>query len=288
MTENQKSNGGELRWLPGFGDTSVHRARHNLIALANQPADAASVINSISIDPMLQVCDIRGRAASQARSQRRRFATDVLSLMARNVWARTDFSMTPAQAAKDHIAEHLDNLATADDRLAVARKIMRTTVGANFQAVARTPAFLTYVQLALAPITLASRIEGEQVRKALDDADIELADKRTAIYVNAIKLFGLRFRNSDATADDFTLVVSGAMLGLSLRSVIAPERLNRVVTWQGEKWHLAALGVTGIIDEWLELDPDYDPAAALQGYLRDGIRTSRRASEIVQVAGRDS
>lgn len=288
MTGRQTDTGDELRWLRGFGETSAHRARHNLIALANKPADAASMINSLSIDPMLDVCDVRGRAISHARSQRRRFATDVLSLLARNVWARTDFSMTPTQAAKDYIAEHLDHLATVPDRFAVARKILRTVVGANFQAVSKTPAFLTYVQLALVPITLASRIDGEQVRAALDAADVELADKRTVVYQNAMRLFGLRIRDSDATPDDLTLVVSGAMLGMSLRSVIAPERLNRIVDWQGEPWHLAALGVAGIIDHWLELDPDYDPATALDGYLREGTRTARTRSEIVQIPGRNS
>lgn len=288
MTGPQRHTGDELRWLQGFGDTSIYRARHNLIALANRPADAASMINSLSIDPMLDACDVRGRAVSQARSQRRRFATDVLSLMARNVWARTAFNMTMTQVAKDHIAEQLDTIATAEDRFAVARRILRRTVGANFKAVAKTPAFLTYVQLALAPTTLASRIDAEQVRKALDDADVELASKRTAGYQNALRLFGLRFRESEATADDFTLVVSGAMLGMSLRSMIAPDRLNRVVNWQGEQWHLAALGVTGIVDDWLELDPDYDPAAALDTYLREGLRTARAPSQIVQVPRRDS
>lgn len=288
MTATHTYDGDELRWLPGFGEAAIERARQNLVALANRPADAASLINALSIDPMLDVCDVRGRVVGHARSQRRRFATDVLSLMARNVWSRTNFNVSPTQVAKDRIAEQLDSIATAEDRFAVARQILRRTVGANFQAVARTPAFLTYVQLALVPVTLAARIDGDQVRSALDAADVELAAKRTAVYKNALRLFGLRFRESGATADDFTLVVSGAMLGMSLRSMIAPERLNRIVDWQGEQWHLAALGVTGIVDDWLEVDPDYDPVAALDSYLRHSIRTSRASSHIVQVPGRDS
>lgn len=246
------------------------------------------MIHAPSIDRMLDICDVRGRAVGQARSQRRRFATDVLALMARNVWSRTDFNITPAQASKDYIAELLDHIASAEDRFAVARLILRRVIGESFQTVSRTPAFLTYVQLALVPITLSSRIDGERVRRALDSADVELADKRTSAYLNAMRLFGLRIRDSTATAADLTLVVSGAMLGLSLRSVIAPERVDRVIDWQGEPWHLAALGVVGILDEWLELDPGYDPATALNTYLRDEIRTARAPSHVVQVTGRDS
>lgn len=289
MTETQHSTTGqELRWLPGFGDASVHRARHNLVALANRPAEASAMMHAPSIDPMLDICDVRGRAVGQARSQRCRFATDVLAIMARNVWIRTDFNITPAQASKDYIAELLDHIATAQDRFAVARLILRRVIGESFRTVSRTPAFLTYVQLALVPVTLSSRIDGERVRHALDAADVELANKRTTVYMNAMRLFGLRIRDSGATADDLTLVVSGAMLGMSLRGVIAPERVDRVIDWQGEPWHLAALGVVGILDEWLELDPGYDPATALDAYLREEVRTARAPSHVVEVTGRDA
>ncbi|WP_134323216.1 hypothetical protein [Cumulibacter soli] len=288
MTDPETDSATELRWLHGFGGTSVYRARHNLIGLANRPADAGLLINSPGIERMLEVCEVRGRAVNQAHNNRRRFASDVLSLMARNVWARTDFNMTARQMAKDEIATVLDGLATATDRFQVARTVLRKTIGDSFRQSANTPAFLTFLQLSLVPVTLANRIDSEQVRRALDTAENELAGKRATGYLNAIRLFGLRFRHPSATVEDFTLVVSGAMLGMSLRHLISPERLDKVLDWDGQRWHLAALGVTGIIDEWLEPDPDYDAANALSLYLRDEVRTRNEPSQVIEIPRGDS
>ncbi|MFV0533684.1 MAG: hypothetical protein ACK5MR_08535 [Cumulibacter sp.] len=288
MTDSETDSGTELRWLQGFGSTSVYRARHNLIGLANRPADAGLLINSPGIERMLEVCEVRGRAVNQAHGDRRRFASDVLSLLARNVWARTDFDMTARQLAKDEIATVLDGLATATDRFQVARAVVRKTIGDSFRQAANTPAFLTFLQLSLVPVTLANTIDSEQVRRALDTAEHELATKRATGYLNAIRLFGLRFRYPTATVEDFTLVISGAMLGMSLRHVISPERFDKMLDWDGQRWHLAALGAIGIIDEWLEPDPDYDAAEALSVYLRDEVHTSSQPSQVIEISRGDS
>lgn len=277
----------ELSWLTGFSAAAVERARHNLIDLTNRPADAAALINSRSIQPYLDVCDLRGRAIGQARSERRRFMTDVLSLMARNVWQRTDFNVTTTLAAKEFIAEHLDRLTSGADRFAVAREVLRRVMQSNFKAVATTPAFLTYIQLTLAPTTIADRINADQLRSALNSADQHLARKRSNVYFNSMRLFGLRIKGSEATADDLTLVVSATVLGLSLRSLLTPEQVDRTLDWNGDDYHLSALAVIGIVDNWLELDPDYDHVSALNEYLREGLRSSRSPSKIVQIPRRD-
>jgi len=281
-----------LAWVQAQDLAGARRLRNRVLESIRRPDEVAQLAHGRQIDELLADCKIRGRLAGFLRDQRYRLLSDALALIAANVWRGTHFNLNATLVAKSYFAEQLDALVDGTKRLTLARESLRRGVEENFQQLASSPNFATYLVLSAVAAADPPEIDTSAVRHGLAAADAALAQVRSEAYLVAMRLLGLRLRTPAMSVEDFTLVLSATLWGMAHRALLAPTRVDRWVergtAAAPDSWHLVSLASVGHIDEWFDLDPEYDPVAALQTYLNEAIATDRPVSEIVQIPGPDS
>lgn len=186
------------------------------------------------------------------------FQADVLVSIAE------DSQLPEAAGAVDAIASALSglDLASPESRAFAVRALCRIGGGANTVALSASDTWSLWVNL-LAMATEASE-DGPRQRllSAFRDGYQNVDDFWSSTYSGLIDLLGLRLREP-WTLRHFTMAVTAYSEGCSMRNRIDDrvEFFNRPTGPNGddEEWTLFAIGLEGLVDHFLEPDPDYRP-----------------------------
>lgn len=277
-----------LARVSALDEAAAQHMRGLLEASAANPRDAARIAYPPSLDSLLGYFGIRGRLLHALRGYEDEVHTDCLVVMALNVWEGTHLTLGAALAGKEFLANNLDSLADVNGRFLLAREALRLAAESSFRVLADTPNFATYVMLSAAPATLAGRIDADAVRRALVLADDAVMRRRADAFRIAMGLVGLRPRRGERDFSDLPLTFSVMMWGFVHRHMLAPELVDRRVERNEGDFHVTGALAEGYLREWLEPDPDYDAARALEQFLVLGLTTSRPGSQIVQIPRSDA
>ena len=173
--------------------------------------------------------------------------------------------------------QHL--LATPEGRRALLREVVRISVTRNYQLLSESVHWRLHTALI---VTLGSTRSGESRRKiaaALEEAQAVSRNSMVELFDLLAGVLGLRLRDPARTAEQMQLaggllVQSMAQRNVQVQAALGdtPDAahvdalLNAPVPGPGldgepAEWTLAAFAYLGVIDAFVELDPDFVPGA---------------------------
>jgi AcrR family transcriptional regulator len=186
------------------------------------------------------------------------------------------------------LEQHAGLLATLEGRRALLCEITRVTVSRNYTALSESMPWRLHMALVA---TLGSTRSGEarnRIAAALEDSQRRSREMMVSVLVQLVKVVGLRPRHPAYTLDHMALAGGLLVQCLALRNVQiqaavgAPEGpglasasdtamvdglLNLPIPGPGldgqpGEWTMAAFAYLGVLDAFMELDPDFTVAAA--------------------------
>ncbi len=174
--------------------------------------------------------------------------------------------------------EHL--LATPEGRRALLREVVRVSVALNYELLSESVHWRLHTALIA---TLGSTRSGEARRKiaaALEEAQSVSRDAMVELFGFLASALGFRLRDPGRTAEHMQLAGGLLVQGMALRNVQVRTAmgdteevvhvdalLNAPLPGPGlngepAEWTLAAFAYLGVLEAFVELDPDFDPSAA--------------------------
>ena len=144
----------------------------------------------------------------------------------------------------------------ADDhvrRRARVEELANAGAQVNLEEVMQNPNWTVYA--AIVTTSESSTVEG--LLGSLQTGEERFIDRMAGFYEIVCRLLGLRLRPSREWRQ---LAVAGAAYieGLALRRFLMPDALSETLKGDGQDWTLAGLGFVGLIDQFVEEDPDWE------------------------------
>jgi AcrR family transcriptional regulator len=242
---------------------------------------AALAIEDLRLEDVIQRARVPRSSVYRLWRFKEDFADDLLCYLAGPGYFASDDLFDPEtfDVVKKTIADNRDMLATIEGRRAVMCEATRRAVGRNFAAFADNRTWRLHMALMA---TVGSTRKGDVQQRIAAELEKAQTRSRTAIvdlfgYLKDV--LGLQLRDPARTIDHFALAGGMLVQGLALRNVltagakdnpsaeITGQLLNTTVPGPGlngeaAEWTLAAVAYQGLIDAFMELDPDFRPHPA--------------------------
>ena len=257
-------------------------------------AGAALTIEHLRLEEVIQRARVPRSSVYRLWPYREEYIDDLLCYLAgEGSW----FSERPVLAPETSsvlrrvLAENTQLLATLEGRRALMLEIVRLTTMRNYDALTESTTWRLHMALVA---TLGSTRSGEarkRIAAALEDAQKQSRDSMVALLSYLMGALGLRLRDPAYTLDHVQLAGGLLIQSLALRNVqvqavldegdagdsratpSVPQEakdvralLNSPVPGPGlgdepAEWTLAARAYLGVLDTFIELDPDFTPPA---------------------------
>jgi AcrR family transcriptional regulator len=251
-----------------------------------QEAGAALTIEHLRLEEVIQRARVPRSSVYRMWAYREDYIDDLLCYLAgTGSWFSDRPVLDPETFAdlKRILAENARLLGTPEGRRALLCEITRITVTRNYTGLTESTPWRLHMALAA---TLGSTRSGEarnRIAAALEESQRRSREMMVAVLRQLVAVVGLRLRNPAYTLDH--VAVAGGLLvqSLALRNVQvqaaagAPEGpglagasdtaavdglLNCPVPGPGlngrpAEWTLAAFAYLGVLDAFMELDPDF-------------------------------
>ncbi len=177
-------------------------------------------------------------------------------------------------------ARHLDWLETPALRRSLLLELIRELAVLDFQALFRSPGWRTYIALHATFMSLPDGELREQVRAALARSEHDRITRIAKAWEQLVGLFGYRLRPEAGGSFETPVILADAtMRGLIIMALPAPELAARRAqaspfgAAHEDEWSLAALGLAGIAQAFLEPDPAIDWDAERVANVRRALAT---------------
>ncbi len=257
-----------------------------------EEAGAALTIEHLRLEEVIQRARVPRSSVYRLWAYREDYIDDLLCHLAGGgSWFSDRPVLDPATFADVTriLKENAPLLATPEGRRALLCEITRVTVTRNYAGLTESTRWRLHMALIA---TLGSTRSGEarkRIAAALEDSQRRSRAMMVAVLVQLAEAVGLRLRDPAYTLDHMALAGGLLVQCLALRNVQvqaaagAPEGpgiasasdtalvdglLNDPVPGPGlhgepAEWTLAAFAYQGVLDAFLELDPDFTPPGAL-------------------------
>ena len=242
-------------------------------------AGAALTIEHLRLEEVIQRARVPRSSVYRLWAYRNEYIDDLLCYLA---GAGSLFSNRPVfdpetfSVAGKVLADNRHLLATADGRRALLREVVRVTTRRNYQALTESAPWRLHMALVA---TLGSTRSGEarrQIAAALEEAQLRSRESMVALFGYLMAEIGLRLRDPAWTAEHLQLAGGLLVQSLALRNlqVQAAEGaleaaavdalLNGPIPGPGlngetAEWTLVGFAYVGLVDGFVELDPDFTP-----------------------------
>jgi len=253
-------------------------------------AGAALTIEHLRLEEVIQRARVPRSSVYRLWAYREEYIDDLLCYLAgEGSW----FSERPVLAPETSsvlqrvLAENKQLLATLEGRRALMLEIVRLTTVRNYDALTESTAWRLHMALMA---TLGSTRSGEarkRIAAALEDAQKQSRESMVALLGYLMGALGLRLRDPAYTLDHVQLVGGLLVQSLALRNVQVqaalgeggqaapgvPQEAKEVrallnipvpgpsLGGEPAEWTLAARAYLGVLDTFVELDPDFTPPA---------------------------
>jgi AcrR family transcriptional regulator len=242
-------------------------------------AGAALTIEHLRLEEVIQRARVPRSSVYRLWSYRDEYIDDLLCYLA---GAGTLFGSRPVfdpetfSVASQVLADNRHLLATADGRRALLREVVRVTARRNYQALTESAPWRLHMALVA---TLGSTRSGEarrQIAAALEEAQLRSRESMVALFGYLMAQIGLRLRDPAWTADHLQLTGGLLVQSLALRNLqvqaadgafetaAVDALLNGPIPGPGlngetAEWTLVGFAYMGLVDGFVELDPDFTP-----------------------------
>jgi len=253
-------------------------------------AGAALTIEHLRLEEVIQRARVPRSSVYRLWAYREEYIDDLLCYLAgEGSW----FSERPVLAPETSsvlqrvLAENKQLLATLEGRRALMLEIVRLTTVRNYDALTESTTWRLHMALVA---TLGSTRSGEarkRIAAALEDAQKQSRESMVALLGYLMGALGLRLRDPAYTLDHVQLVGGLLVQSLALRNVQVqaalgeggqaapgvPQEAKEVrallnipvpgpsLGGEPAEWTLAARAYLGVLDTFVELDPDFTPPA---------------------------
>jgi len=253
-------------------------------------AGAALTIEHLRLEEVIQRARVPRSSVYRLWAYREEYIDDLLCYLAgEGSWfsGRPVLAPETSSVLRRVLAENKQLLATMEGRRALMLEIVRLTTVRNYDALTESTTWRLHMALVA---TLGSTRSGEarkRIAAALEDAQKQSRESMVALLSYLMGALGLRLRDPAYTLDHVQLVGGLLVQSLALRNVQVqaalgeggqaapgvPQEAKEVrallnipvpgpsLGGEPAEWTLAARAYLGVLDTFVELDPDFTPPA---------------------------
>jgi hypothetical protein len=244
-------------------------------------AGAALTIEHLRLEEVIQRARVPRSSVYRLWSYRDEYIDDLLCYLAGAgslFGSRPVFDPETFSVASQVLAGNRHLLATPIGRRALMREVVRVTTKRNYQALTESAPWRLHMALIA---TLGSTRSGEarrQIAAALEEAQLRSRESMVALFGYLMTEIGLRLRDPAWTAEHLQLTGGLLVQALALRNLqvqaadgaheaaAVDALLNGPLPGPGlngetAEWTLVGHAYMGLVDGFVELDPDYKPPA---------------------------
>ena len=245
-------------------------------------AGAALTIEHLRVEEIIQRARVPRSSAYRMWPYREEYIDDLLCYLAgAGNWFndRPVFDPETFTVLKQVVEDNRELIGSPEGRRALLREIVRLTVAQNYAALTESGTWRLHMALSA---TLGSTRSGEARQKiaaALEQSQRVSRDSLVAVFGFLAQELGLRMRDPAATIEHMQLAGGLLVQSMALRNVqvqaaadggdsgdaaLVDTLLNAPLPGPGlhgqpAEWTLAALAFMGLVDAFIELDPDFTP-----------------------------
>jgi AcrR family transcriptional regulator len=214
------------------------------------------------------------------------FVDDLLCHMAGPNWfGAAAFDKDTIDLAMKVVADHEQMLGTPEGRRAVVLEAARQAVLRNFRAIVTSQEWQIYIALIATARSTRDDEARARIEEALGDSEAAFITRMADFYQLMGDALGFRLRSPAYSYTHLAAAAAALVEGLALRQVLAEARrdnpesrtrqhqnldLEKLISsplpgpgidGKPAVWSLAALAFIGILDTFVEPDPNYSPAS---------------------------
>ena len=245
-------------------------------------AGAALTIEHLRVEEVIQRARVPRSSAYRMWPYREEYIDDLLCYLAgAGNWFidRPVFDPETFTVLKQIVEDNRELTGSPEGRRALLREIVRLTVAQNYGALTESGTWRLHMALSA---TLGSTRSGEARQKiaaALEQSQRVSRDSLVAVFGFLAAELGLRMRDPAATIEHMQLAGGLLVQSVALRNVqvraaadgddageaaLVDTLLNVPLPGPGlhgqpAEWTLAAFAYMGVVDAFIELDPDFTP-----------------------------
>jgi hypothetical protein len=245
-------------------------------------AGAALTIEHLRVEEIIQRARVPRSSAYRMWPYREEYIDDLLCYLAgAGNWFndRPVFDPETFTVLKQVVEDNRELIGFREGRRALLREIVRLTVAQNYAALTESGTWRLHMALSA---TLGSTRSGEARQKiaaALEESQRVSRDSLVAVFWFLAQELGLRMRDPAATIEHMQLAGGLLVQSVALRNVqvqaaadgddsgeaaVVDALLNAPLPGPGlhgqpAEWTLAAFAYMGVVDAFIELDPDFTP-----------------------------
>jgi hypothetical protein len=245
-------------------------------------AGAALTIEHLRVEEIIQRARVPRSSAYRMWPYREEYIDDLLCYLAgAGNWFidRPVFDPETFTVLKQIVEDNRELTGSPEGRRALLREIVRLTVAQNYGALTESGTWRLHMALSA---TLGSTRSGEARQKiaaALEESQRVSRDSLVAVFWFLAAELGLRMRDPAATIEHMQLAGGLLVQSVALRNVqvraaadgddageaaLVDTLLNVPLPGPGlhgqpAEWTLAAFAYMGVVDAFIELDPDFTP-----------------------------
>ena len=246
-------------------------------------AGAALTIEHLRVEEIIQRARVPRSSAYRMWPYREEYIDDLLCYLAgAGNWFndRPVFDPETFTVLKQVVEDNRELIGSPEGRRALLREIVRLTVAQNYAALTESGTWRLHMALSA---TLGSTRTGEARQKiaaALEESQRVSRDSLVGVFGFLAAELGLRMRDPAATIEHMQLaggllVQSVALRNVQVRAAAGGDDecgeaakvdalLNEPLPGPGlngepAEWTLAAFAYMGVVDAFIELDPDFTP-----------------------------
>jgi hypothetical protein len=245
-------------------------------------AGAALTIEHLRVEEIIQRARVPRSSAYRMWPYREEYIDDLLCYLAgAGNWFndRPVFDPETFTVLKQVVEDNRELIGSAEGRRAVLCEIVRLTVAQNYAALTESGTWRLHMALSA---TLGSTRSGEARQKiaaALEQSQRVSRESLVAVFGFLAAELGLRMRDPAATIEHMQLAGGLLVQSVALRNVqvraaagdddsgeaaLVDTLLNVPLPGPGlhgqpAEWTLAAFAYMGVVDAFIELDPDFTP-----------------------------
>jgi len=245
-------------------------------------AGAALTIEHLRVEEIIHRARVPRSSAYRMWPYREEYIDDLLCYLAgAGNWFndRPVFDPETFTVLKQVVEDNRELIGSPEGRRALLREIVRLTVAQNYGALSESGTWRLHMALS---VTLGSTRSGEARQKiaaALEESQRVSRESLVAVFGFLAAELGLRMRDPAATIEHMQLAGGLLVQSLALRNVQVQAAadgddsgeaaqvdtlLNAPLPGPGlhgqpAEWTLAAYAYMGLVDAFIELDPDFTP-----------------------------
>jgi hypothetical protein len=260
-------------------------ARHEVLAAALSHIDETGMtvgIDDDALDTLLQNAGVKRSEFERSWSTRQQFLDDVFFAMAEK--AREDRTDTQTLLSTwQYLSSRTDDLQSPGGRRQVLVDVIRTSAEYNFGAVTATGAWRSYAGLSATILSFPDLESRQRTIDALRASEMSFVETMEMFYRNVLPTVGYRLKpHFGGDWQPFVVAAASVIEGLGLIRASVPALVERPleipVGDTVEPWSLASLSFMGIVDAFIEPDPDYEPDEAI-ARLSGGVDVTPSSNE---------